>query len=152
MREHVRVLQARRHPGAVRGCRLRRERVRHGDEEEREERRYRAKDRDDPDDEVARPAAVQPYRSGAEAREDEQPEEKRPSCPPQNAEIVYAVGRASLVVLRDVGEREVVPEESREQHARRDDRREERRDQGVLRREREPPPAERALRWPATSA
>ena len=58
MGEHVRVLEARCHARAVRRRRLRRERAGHGDEQEREERRDGAEHRDDPDDEVARPRAI----------------------------------------------------------------------------------------------
>ena len=96
-------------------------------------------DRDDPDDEIARPApgsgctaaAPKPVRTSSQRSSD-------PSCPPQNAEIVYAVGSASLVVRATYVEREVVAQERREENAGGDGRRDERRDERVLRRAREP--------------
>ena len=57
MGEHVRVLEARRHSGAVERRRLRRERARDRDDEEREERRDGREDGHDPHDQVARPRA-----------------------------------------------------------------------------------------------
>ena len=74
VREHVRVLEARRHARRRRGRGLRREGARDDDDEEREEDRDRREHRHDPHDEVARPAPVEPgppprrSRSGRAAR------------------------------------------------------------------------------------
>ena len=87
--------------------------------EEREEGRDGREHRHDPHDEIARPrrgsgctaAAPKPVRTSSQRSSD-------PSCPPQNAEIVYAVGSASLVVRATYVEREVVAQERREREHR----------------------------------
>ena len=61
-----------------------------------------------------------------------------PSCPPQNAESLYCERQRRGSSARDVREREVVPDEARDEHERRDERREERREERVPRRVREP--------------
>ena len=138
MGEHVRVLEARRHPGAVRRSRLRRERARDGDEEEREERRHGGEDGHDPHDQVARPRAVQAHGSGPEAGEDQQPEQERSLlAAPERGDRVRGRQRPARRP-RDVLEREVVAQERRDEDDGGDGRRDERRHERVLRRAREP--------------
>ena len=104
-----------------------------------------AKHGHDPDDEVARPVAVQADRDRAEAGQDEQPEKQRALLPaPERRDRVRRRQRPARRP-RDVREREVVAQERREEHDRR--RRavvDERRDQRVLRRVREPAAPRRA--------
>ena len=76
MGQHVGVLQARRHPGAVDRRGLGGEWARHHDHEEREEHGDRGEHRDDPDDEVPRPPSVEEDRRGSEAGQHEQPQQK----------------------------------------------------------------------------
>ena len=104
--------------------------------------RNRGEDRDDPDDQVARPGRFRRTASGAEPREDEQPEEERPRLTaPEGGDLVRR-RKLSARRLRHVREREVVAEERGDEHDRRDERREERRHERVLRRARKAPAAE----------
>ncbi len=110
MGEHVRVLQARRHSGAIKRRRLRRKRARDEHDKEREERRDDREHGHDPHDEVARPRAIQADRGRAEPREDQQPEKQRPLLPsPERRDRVRRRQRLARRA-RDVLEREVVPQ------------------------------------------
>ena len=100
--EHVRVLQARRHPRAVGRRGLCGEGARDRDEEEREEDRNAAKTgttqtmRSRAQPRLRRTAAApKPVRISSHSSSD-------PSCPPQNAEIVYGVGQRLARRPRDV--------------------------------------------------
>ena len=129
-------------PAPSAGARLGRERARDDHHEEREERRDAREDRHDPHDQVARPASVQAHRSRAEAGEHEQPQKQRAFlAAPERGDRVRRRERLARRP-RDVGEREVVPEERGEENGRRDCGRHERRNEGVLRRACEPPPPE----------
>ena len=82
-------------------------------------------------------------RQRGQAGQDEQPEQQRALlAAPEGGDRVRASAAAARV-LGDVREREVVPEERREQHDRRDDGRREGREERVLSRPGEPPLAGR---------
>ena len=95
---------------------------------------------------ATRSAAVRRARSDrqrGQAREDEQPEQQRALlAAPEGGDRVRRRQPAARV-LGDVREREVVPEQRREQDDRRDDRRGEGREEGVLSGPGEPPLASR---------
>ena len=131
--EHVRVLQARASCPRRPRARLVGERARDGDEEEREEGGDGREDRNDPDDQVARPASIQAHGGRAEAGEHEQPEEQRALLP--SPERGDRVRRRQRLARRpgDVREREVVPQERGEEDRGGDGGRRERRDERVLR-------------------
>ena len=138
VRHHVRVLEARVEPGAVERGHLRRERARHGDEEEREPDRDRGEHRRHPDDEVAGAVAIDPDGERGVPGQDQEPEEQRAFLPaPERRQLVDAAERP-VGVVGDVGEREVAAQEPGREHGGRDDRRAEGRDQGVARRLGEP--------------
>ncbi len=137
MREHVRVLQARHHAGAVCGRSRRRERARDEHEHEDEEAADAREHRHRPGHELAR-APVEPDGERGVAGEDEEPKEQRALLPaPETCEAV-AEGQRAARVLRDVDEREVATRERDPQHCRGDRRRAERGDQRVLCGERKP--------------
>ena len=76
VRKHVRVLEARHHPGSVGGRRLLVERARDEAEHEGEEDGDEAEDGDRPRDELAL-AAVEPDSESRVAREDDEPQQER---------------------------------------------------------------------------
>ena len=98
---------------------------------------------DDPRDEVGGVSPREDDRQRGQAREDEQPEQQRALlAAPEGGDRVRRRQPAARV-LGDVREREVVPEQRREQHDRRDDGRREGREERVLSRPGEPPLAGR---------
>ena len=146
VRNHVRVLEARRQPGPVERRRLRVERARDGDEHEREERGDAAEHRDDPRGQVAQKLAVQRDGKRSVAGEHEQPQEQRPFLPaPKRAQRVG--GRQRAVRVRgDIHEREVVAHEGGREHDRGDQRGGEAAVERVARGRREPPPVRHGRR------
>src|SRR5207247_8358650 len=141
VREHVRVLQARHHPGPVRGSNLGVERTRDEDEHEGEEGAHRSEDGHDPRDELARRSAGEPYGHGRVAGQDQQPEEERALLAAPERRQRVAPGEVAVRVLRDVREGEVASRESGEQDERGDGRCPEGGEERVPRREREAAPA-----------
>ena len=102
VRDHVRVLEARRQPRAVDRRRLRAEGARDSDENECEERRDASEHRHDPCRQVTHELAVQCDGECAVAGQDEQPEEQRALLPaPEGAQCVRHRERA-VRVLGDI--------------------------------------------------
>ena len=135
---HVRVLEARVEPVAVRRRRLRRERRRDDDEQECEEDGDAAEHGHHPGDEIAGGAPVHEQGGGRVAGQDQQPEQERSLLPAPEGRDRVAGGQLAARVLGDVDEREVVPDQRGDEDERGDDARPEGRDERVLRREREP--------------
>src|SRR5206468_9876895 len=99
-------------------------------------------------DQVSRPAPVEPHCEGAEARQHEEPEKQRARlAAPEGRDRVL---RRELPArrVRDVDEREVVPNECHEEDDCRNERRAERGDECIPRGERQPPATEVSGRRP----
>ena len=113
--KHVRVLEARIHPRAVERRDLGLERRGDEDEEQGEEARNRAQDRNRPGKHGADQPPVQGDGGRAHAREDEEPEEERPLLPAPEGRERVAKRQLAARVRGDVREAEVVARERGEQ-------------------------------------
>ena len=132
MDRHVRVLQARRQAGTVRGSVLGRERARDEDEHEGEERPDEREYRHRPGEQVARNAACRQDGRRRIAAEDKQPEEERSFLASPERRQRVAKRQLAARVVGDVLEREIVAREGRKKNRSGDGARGERCDQCVL--------------------
>ncbi len=115
MREHVRVLEARVEPDAVRGRGVGHERGGYEAEEEGKERSDAGSDRDRPGQNLAREPRVQSKRGREQPGQNEEPQEQRALLPaPEGGERI-AERQLAARMVGDIGEGEVVAGEGGEQ-------------------------------------